>query len=690
VNRLAHETSPYLLQHAANPVDWHPWGEEALARARSEDKPILLSIGYSACHWCHVMAHESFEDEATAQVMNELYVNIKVDREERPDIDRVYQSAHHLLMRRGGGWPLTMFLTPDELVPFFAGTYFPPQPRYGMPAFTEVLARAAEYYHRRPPEMAQQGPALREALAGIEAAMPVAAQTLNAAPLARFREFLGGQFDAEFGGFGGAPKFPPAATLEQLLRTWWHSAGTPEPDVHALYMCALTLTRMAEGGIFDQLGGGFCRYSVDRYWSIPHFEKMLYDNGPLLAIYCRMFLVSGDELYRRVANDTADWLLRDMRAPEGAFYSSLDADSEGEEGRFYVWTPAQAKALLTEPEFTVFAPRFGLDRDANFEGHWHLRVCEPLGTLAERTGQPPSTVQRLLDSARAKLLDARSRRVWPGRDDKILASWNALLIRGLAIAGRALRRGDLVRAAGDALGFLQANLVVAGRLQATWKNGRARFNAYLDDHAFLLDAALELLQANWRAETLDFAVWLAEELLSRFHDTAQGGFFFTAHDHEQLLHRSRGLADEALPSGNAVATFALARLGHLLGEPRYLRAAEGTLQLAWEGLDHYPQAHATLLSALDEYLHPPQIVVLRGRECDLAEWAHVASTVFSPRRLVFAIPADAAGLPGALRLRMARPEGPVAYVCSGTACGAPVTALEALPAALAPGNRPDD
>ncbi|MCK6371517.1 MAG: thioredoxin domain-containing protein [Gammaproteobacteria bacterium] len=684
MNRLAHETSPYLLQHAANPVDWYPWCEEALDQARREDKPILLSIGYSACHWCHVMAHESFEDAMTAQVMNELYVNIKVDREERPDIDRVYQAAHHLMMRRGGGWPLTMFLAPRDLVPFFAGTYFPKEPRYGMPAFTEVLTHAAEYYRRHPPELEAQGPALREALAQIEAAVPAAGDTLDAKPLALFREVLARQFDADYGGFGPAPKFPHAGSIEQLLRTWWRTAGSPEPDVHALYMCALTLTRMAEGGLYDQLGGGFCRYSVDEHWSIPHFEKMLYDNGPLLALYCRMLQVSGDETYRRVASETADWVLRDMRAPGGAFYSSLDADSEGEEGRFYVWTPGQVKALLRPEEFAVFAPRYGLDRDSNFEEHWHLRICEPLEALAERCGQPVSTVRRLLDAARARLLAARHGRVWPGRDEKILTSWNALMIRGLAIAARVLRRCELADAATTALVFLQENLVTGGRLQATWKDGRARFNAYLDDHAFLLDATLEVLQTRWDGRYLDLAVWLAEELLARFHDPGQGGFFFTAHDHEAPLHRSRSLADEALPSGNAVAAFALGRLGHLLGETRYLDAAEGTLRLAWDGMSRYPQAHAALLAALDEYLDPPQIVVLRGPAGTLEEWSEVAGVLFAPNRLVFAIPGDATNLPGALASRVAG-ETPVAYVCRGTTCRAPIRDLDALPAALKDG-----
>jgi uncharacterized protein YyaL (SSP411 family) len=685
VNRLAQETSPYLLQHADNPVDWHPWSEEALEKARREDKPILLSIGYSACHWCHVMAHESFEDAGTARVMNELFVNIKVDREERPDLDRIYQAAHHLMMRRGGGWPLTVFLTPDEHAPFFAGTYFPKEPRYGMPAFTEVLTRVAEYYRRKPPELKTQGPALRQALAGLDATDAAERAALNGSPLAKFREIQAAQFDAESGGFGGAPKFPHAGSLEQLLRHWWRSASSHAPDVHALYMCALTMRRMAEGGIYDQLGGGFCRYSVDAQWSIPHFEKMLYDNGPLLAVAAWLYQVSNDEIFRRIANETADWVLRDMRSAEGAFYSSLDADSEGEEGRFYVWTPTQVKALVTEQEFAVLAPRFGLDGAPNFEGQWHLRVVQPLEAIAATTGQLLPTVQRHLDSGRAKLLAARGARIWPGRDEKVLASWNALMIRGLAVAARVLGRPELGEAAAAALDFIRGRLVVGGRLLAVWKDGRARFNAYLDDHAFLLDATLELLQTRWHSGHMDFAAWLADELLARFRDAQHGGFFFTSNDHEELLHRARPMSDEALPSGNAVAAVALARLGHLLGETRYLDAAETTLRAAWTALAEYPHGHATMLTALDEFLEPPEIVVVRAARENLARWLAVPGTIFAPRRLVFGIPADATNLPGALAARKAA-DRPLAYLCRGTSCGPPLGSLSELGAALARGK----
>ncbi|MBM4197872.1 MAG: thioredoxin domain-containing protein [Gammaproteobacteria bacterium] len=679
MNRLALETSPYLLQHAANPVDWHPWAPEAFELARREGKPVLLSIGYSACHWCHVMAHESFEDAATAEVMNALFVNIKVDREERPDVDRIYQAAHHLMMRRGGGWPLTVFLNPEDQAPFFAGTYFPNEPRYGMPSFVDVLKRVAEYWHRRPPELKNQAPALREALASIDAARAAAPGEVDTSALAGFRRVVAQQFDGENGGFGGAPKFPHPSSLEQLLRAWWRTARSTEPDMQALYMTALTMQRMADGGIYDHLGGGFCRYAVDATWTIPHFEKMLYDNGPLLALAAWLWQVGGDETFRRVAAETADWVLRDMRSPEGGFYSSLDADSEGEEGLFYIWTPDAVRGLVTAGEYAVFAPRYGLDGEPNFEGHWHLRVQRPLESIAESAGQPLSTVRRLIDDARAKLLAERSGRVWPGRDEKVLASWNALMIRGLAVAARALQRPDYGDAAAGALDFVRRRMVVDGRLCATYKDGRARFNAYLDDHAFLLEATLELLQVRWNDAHLAFAIWLADQLLDRFAGP-DGAFYFTSHDHEALLHRSRPLSDDALPSGNAVAAASLQRLGHLLGETRYLDAATRVLHAAWHGIREFPQGHASFLTALDEWLEPPELVILRGEPAALADWVNAAATLYAPRRLVFAIP-PAASLPAGLAAKSA--SGPaVAYLCRGTSCGPPLKSLESLATAL--------
>ena len=669
-NRLAAETSPYLLQHADNPVDWYPWSEEAFSLARDAGKPVLLSVGYSACHWCHVMAHESFEDEATAQLMNELFVNIKVDREERPDVDKIYQTAHQLLTQRGGGWPLTMFLNPEDQRPFFGGTYFPNEARYGMPSFGDLLRKVARYYDERRDEIRQQGERLTDVFAQLEPPAAQAGDTVNAEPLRKVRMRFSETFDREFGGFGGAPKFPHPTTIDRLLRTWRASARDADPDVEALFMATLTLTRMAEGGIYDHLGGGFCRYSVDRYWQIPHFEKMLYDNGPLLAVYAHAALATGEELFLKVAAETADWMLADMRDPNGGFYSSRDADSEGEEGKFYVWDPGEIEALIGPDAYPTFARRFGLDQGPNFEGKWHLAVREPADDMA------------VIDEARAILHQARSERVAPARDDKQLTSWNALAIRGLAIAGRVLQREDLVAAAADAAAFVHEHLFIDGRLLASYKDGDARFPAYLDDHAFLVDALLELLQSRWDTGNLEFATQLADLLLEHFEDRDGGGFFFTADDHETLMHRPKPLADEAMPSGNGIAAFALQRLGHLVGDPRYVDAAERALRCAWRAMDEYPHGHVTLLTALEEALEPPEIIVIRGETGEISRWRDSAAKLYAPARMLFAIPEGEASLPGLLTERKAVANETVAYRCVGTHCELPVTTWEALAAFL--------
>ncbi|MDX1654378.1 MAG: thioredoxin domain-containing protein, partial [Candidatus Competibacteraceae bacterium] len=424
-NRLTRETSPYLLQHAHNPVDWYPWGEEALERARREDRPILLSIGYSACHWCHVMAHESFEDQATAQVMNQLFVNIKVDREERPDLDKIYQQAFQLLNQRGGGWPLTVFLSPDDLTPFFAATYLPPEPRHGMPSFIELMRKIDQVYRDKRGDIRAQNQSLLQALRSGPSRMAKTGYAVNPAPLREARDQLIKSFDTVNGGFGGAPKFPHPTSIERLMRHWAWSAADGEPDREAETVARLTLRRMAEGGIYDHLGGGFCRYSVDSQWMIPHFEKMLYDNGPLLTLYSEAWRATQDPLFKRAAEETADWVLREMRDhANGGFYSTLDADSEGQEGKFYVWDRQEVQALLSEEEYAVFAPHFGLDRPANFEGRWHLHSFKDLDQVAREAGLTPQEARVRLDSARKKLFQVRGRRVWPGRDDKILTAWN--------------------------------------------------------------------------------------------------------------------------------------------------------------------------------------------------------------------------------------------------------------------------
>ncbi len=681
-NRLATETSPYLLQHAENPVDWYPWGPEALDLARQSGKPIMLSIGYSACHWCHVMAHESFEDEATAALMNEHFVNIKVDREERPDIDKIYQTAHQLLTQRAGGWPLTMFINPDDQRPFFGGTYFPNVARHGLPSFSDLITRVSGFFNEHKDDVEARGQQLADVFSQLEPKPATDDLQLDGKPLITARKKIALSFDREYGGIGAAPKFPHPATLERLLRHWRAGAHGSEPDVEALFMVSLSLTRMAEGGIFDQLGGGFCRYSVDRYWQIPHFEKMLYDNGPLLALYAQAWLATGDPLYQRIANETADWMLADMQAPNGGFYSTRDADSEGEEGIYYVWTPDEVAQLLTDDQYSVFARYLGLNADANFEGKWHLSVRETQKAIADDTGRTEDDVAQLIDSARETLLEVRSRRVAPGRDEKQLTSWNALAIRGLAIAGLSLGRSDLIESAARSADFVRERLMLNGRLLASFKDGAARFPAYLDDHAFLLDALLELLQADWQPRHLDFAIELADLLLLHFQDAELGGFFFTADDHESLMHRPKPLADEAVPSGNGIAAFALQRLGFLLGETRYLDAAEKTLRSAWRAIEEYPHGHVTLLAALEEYVHHPEIIIIRGNSEEMAHWRASAAQIYAPRRLVFAIGSEADGLPGSLAERRPVPGETVAYRCVGSHCSLPVTSWEALAAEL--------
>jgi hypothetical protein len=681
-NHLIDESSPYLQQHATNPVDWHPWGEEALALARVTDKPVLLSIGYSACHWCHVMAHESFEDEATGKLMNDLFVNIKVDREERPDLDKIYQTAHQLLTQRGGGWPLTMFINPEDQRPFFGGTYFPDEARYGMPSFRDLLIRVAQYYTDNRDQVRIQGEELQGVFSQLEPGAMGESQVLTDAPLKNAREKIAATMDREYGGFGDSPKFPHASSLDRLLRDWCDSAHADEPYIDALFLVSLTLTRMAEGGIYDQLGGGFCRYSVDRFWQIPHFEKMLYDNGPLLALYAQLHIATGEPLFRRIANETADWMQDDMVSENGGFYSTRDADSEGEEGVFYTWTPEQVKALLADDAYELFASRFGLKGDANFEGKWHLSVRESIEDMVKNTGDAVSAVVSTIDDARQVLLREREKRVHPDRDEKQLTSWNALAIRGFAIAGRVLDRPDLIDQAAAAVDFISSEMTVNGRLLASYKDGESRLPAYLDDHAFLLDALLELLQSRWSSSHMAFAIDLAELLLKHFYDTANGGFYFTADDHEQLMHRPKPYADDATPSGNGIAVFALQRLGFILGETRYLDAAEKTLRSAWRAMDEYPHGHVSLLTALEEYTRHPEVIVIRGTSAEIARWRGSAAKLYAPRRLVFAIDADIDGLPGALAERVPLAGETIAYRCVGTHCSLPLNSWEALAAEM--------
>jgi hypothetical protein len=710
-NRLIHETSPYLQQHAGNPVDWYAWGEEALDAARAQNKPILLSIGYSACHWCHVMAHESFEDADVAAVMNRHFINIKVDREERPDLDQIYQLAHQMMSQRSGGWPLTMFLSPEQ-EPFFGGTYFPKTPRYGLPGFPDLLLRVAQFYHSAKAEVARQGEAIVSGFERMQPAGQAEGPEFSAAPIDRAIANLAASFDARYGGFGAAPKFPHPTDLELCLRR--HAAsgvhqgassiergassirggvssvredagasrGAQETD--PLKMAIYTLGRMAVGGIYDQLGGGFCRYSVDAYWLIPHFEKMLYDNGPLLARYSDAWALTGDPLFAEVIEETAAWALREMQSPAGGYYSSLDADSEHEEGKFYVWTPDEVRALLSDEEYAVCAPFYGLTDAANFDGgHWHLHVARGLDEIAKDLEKAAPECGALLARARAKLFAAREQRIRPGRDEKILTSWNALMITGMARAARVFGRPEWLASARAALEFIRGTLwqeeegQARARLLATCKDGRAHLNAYLDDYAFLLAALIELMQTDFQARDLEFAGDLAEALLAQFYDAGSGGFFFTSRDHERLIHRPKPGYDSATPSGNGVAAFALQRLGHITGESRYFDAAERTLQLFYPALAQHPNGYASLLLALEEAIEPPRVVVLRGPSAQLRQWQQVLDRRYLPATLIFAIPEGTANLSPLLD-KPVMPGVVNAWVCRGVTCLPPVDKLEML------------
>lgn len=670
-NRLAHETSPYLQQHADNPVDWYAWNDETLRLAREQDKPILLSIGYSACHWCHVMAHESFEDAAVAALMNQYFINVKVDREERPDLDQIYQSAHYMLTQRNGGWPLTMFLSPDG-TPFFGGTYFPKEPRYQLPGFPGLLQRVAKFYAENRTELTEQGQRLVAALA---ASLPQAGRDaqLHAEPLALAVQQLKNNFDPRTGGFGAAPKFLHPAELDFLLRRS-HATGDKEAQQAVLF----TLRQMALGGLYDQLGGGFCRYSVDERWDIPHFEKMLSDNGPLLGLYCDAWQISGEPLFAGVVEQTAAWIMREMQSPEGGYYSSLDADSEHVEGKFYVWQRYEVRKLLSAEEYAVVAPYYGLNSAANFENHaWNLRISKPLTEIAAELSLSPQQASATLASAQQKLFAAREQRIRPGRDEKILGSWNGLMIAGMARAARVFNRPEWLLSAQQAMSFVHGSLWNNGKLLATYKNGKAHLNAYLDDHAFLLYASLELLQSEFRSADFAFALQLADAMLGRFEDTQDGGFFFTSHDHETLIQRSKVAQDNASPSGNGIAAQALLRLALLSGKNSYAAAAERCLKLYLPALEQAGSYHSSLCTALAEYLQPANLLVLRGSQRELESWQESLRNHYCPDTIRFALTQNLAGLPNALSKPLSE-NTTTAWLCQGTHCLPPITELKEL------------
>ncbi|HEX3735763.1 MAG TPA: thioredoxin domain-containing protein [Solirubrobacterales bacterium] len=657
-NRLAQETSPYLLQHRDNPVDWFPWGPAALARAREEDLPILLSVGYSACHWCHVMERESFEDEATAAYMNEHFVCIKVDREERPDIDAIYMEAVQA-MSGHGGWPMTMFLDPEG-VPFYGGTYFPPDESRGMPSFRMVMEAVVDAFASKREEIRERAAATRARLAAIGAVEPDP-DSSGAAQLEEAVALLLSAADPRNGGFGGAPKFPPASALELLL-------ARGETAV-----VERTLDAMLAGGIYDQIGGGFARYSVDAVWLVPHFEKMLYDNALLARAYMHGWQVLGHDRYRRVCEETLDWMLHEMRGPEGGFYSALDADSEGEEGRFYVWTPAQIREVLGE-EAEAAIEFYGVSEAGNFEGANILHLPGGPGRFSRAYGKKSAPAG--LPEARHALYEARAKRVWPGLDDKRLTAWNALAIAALAEAGAVLGREDYLTAARECAEFVLDSLRDEdGHLLRTYKDGDARLNAYLEDHAFLLEALLTLYESSFEPRWFEAARDLADTTIARFGDPERGGFYSTSADHEELIARRKEIGDHPIPSGNSSAAMGMLRLAALTGERDYERQAEAVFALFAKPAMAHPEAFAHLLRALDFHLAPTKEVALVGE--DVGALAAAVRSSFRPH-LVLAAGPEGSTEPPLLQGRTEADGKPAAYVCENFTCRLPVTSAAEL------------
>ena len=673
-NRLADETSPYLLQHAHNPVDWYPWGPEALERARHEDKPILLSVGYSACHWCHVMERESFENEATAVLMNDLFVNVKVDREERPDVDQIYMQAVQSMTGRGG-WPMTVFLTPDG-VPFYGGTYFPPEDRHGLPAFPRLLQGVAEAYRARRGEVVETGRQLVESMRQGER-LRRSATLLTGDILMTAYQAMALEFDEQDGGARRAPKFPQPMNWEFILR-FWKRTGNAE----ALQMARLTLTKMARGGMYDQLGGGFHRYSVDERWLVPHFERMLYDNGQLASLYLHGWLATGEAEYRRVTEETLDYILREMTHSGGGFFSAQDADSEGVEGKFFVWSPEEIRGALPDAEMARAACAYwGLDDGANFEGHNILFVPREPTEVARELGLSPERLADLIAQARTLLYAAREKRVHPGLDDKVLAGWNGLVLAALADAGRALDRPDYIAAAVKNAEFLISAMVEGGRLLRSWKGGQARIKGYLEDYAMVGAGLLALYEATFDLRWLVESRRLADEALRLFWDAEQETFYDTGADQEALVVRPRNLFDNAVPAGSSVAIEWLLRLAVFSGEERYEKLAISALRPMADLMSRHPAGFGRYLGALDFHLGPvAEVALVWPAGGDAAPLLKEVFGRYLPNRAVVGAPAGSAaagGLP-LLAERSTVDGNATAYVCRRFVCQLPVTEPQAL------------
>lgn len=684
-NLLVNESSPYLLQHAENPVHWQAWNQSSLELAKQLNKPILLSVGYSACHWCHVMAHESFEDPHTAKVMNDLFINIKVDKEERPDLDKIYQNAHSMLTEKPGGWPLTVFLTPDTHMPIFAGTYFPKLQNHGLPAFTSLLMQISEIWKTRLPDIQQQSDALQSTYQRIYEASRPDDTTFNRIAIDIARNQIEKQFDSKNGGFSGTPKFPHPSIIEFALKHWAQTKKSSQPDQRILHSALFSLEKMADGGLFDHLGGGFCRYSTDELWMIPHFEKMLYDNGPLLSLYSQAWRINADPLFHDAACETANWVVHEMQPDDGGYYSAQDADSEGHEGKYFVWQQEEINDLLDElvandahdnitaESINLFRQRFGLDLAENFEGAWHLHGYRQESALAKKHRLDPEALHTQFKLIRKHLFKHREKRVHPDTDTKVLCAWNGLMIHGMSTAGRLLKIQHYIVSAAKAAYFIKNHCWHDQQLFASYKDGKAVLEAYLDDYAFLLYGLLDLLQSQWDNELYRWTLELADKLVLDFEDKNYGGFYFTSHHHESLIQRLKNFSDDAIPSGNAIAAYTLNRLGYLSGKQKYIDAAENCLRSAWKTINSTPISHCALLNSLNEYLAPPEIIIIRTQPADHASWSDCSQPYYLPFTLVYTIPADQQLHPS-LSEKTAE-DKTTAYLCNGFQCQKPIKNL---------------
>ncbi|TMA11807.1 MAG: thioredoxin domain-containing protein [Deltaproteobacteria bacterium] len=677
-NRLIHETSPYLLQHAHNPVDWYPWGEEAFDKAKEENKPILLSIGYSACHWCHVMEKESFESEAIAALMNEHFVNIKVDREERPDLDEIYMNAVQMLTGRGG-WPMTVFLTPERK-PFFGGTYFPPEDRHGMPGFPKILQAVAQAYRDRPQDVQKS---VEQILAALNRLTEISesAEPFSPDAIQKAADQLSPAYDPDYGGFGRAPKFPNAGVFDLFLRCYRSSK-----ERRYLEMVTHTLTKMAEGGIYDHLGGGFHRYSVDEKWLVPHFEKMLYDNAQLIRIYVDVFRITQDPIFRRVVEETLTYLLREMLHSEGGFYSTQDADSEGEEGRFFVWEYDEVIKILGEETGEIFSRIYDVSELGNFEGKNILHPILQPEQAAKFFGKEIKEIENLIAEAKAKLLQEREKRVKPFRDEKILTSWNGLMLSGLAEAYKTIGEERYRKAAEKTVEFIFAQMFREGYLLHTYRDGQAKLYGYLDDYAFLAGGLLDLYEATFDRSLLKRAVQLTETMINEFWDDVEGGFFYTGKSHEQLISRTKPAFDASVPSGNSIATQILLRIYHYTGEENYLRRAERTLRIYYNAMMQQPFGFAHMFGALDFYLQKPKEIVVVGEKEKLATWELIKKlhSLYVPNKTLKLVePGEPLGKVSPILEGKTQLNGkPTVYVCQNFTCSLPMTHWEELRGSL--------